>query len=157
MIEVINPATGEKIKTYDEMTPEEVKTAIENSQKAFQSWRKTDFSHRAGLMKKAAQMLRENDQEYAELMAVEMGKPVRDGRAEVEKCAWVCDYYAENSEKILAPELIETEASKSFVTFQPIGIVLAVMPWNFPLWQVFRFAAPALMVHVKSLLLATNH
>ena len=145
MIEVINPATGEKVKTYEEMTPEEVKTAIENSHHAFQSWRKTDFSHRAGLMKKAAQVLRDNDQEYAELMAVEMGKPVRDGRAEVEKCAWVCDYYAENTGKILAPEPIETEASKSFVTFQPIGLVLAVMPWNFPLWQVIRFAAPALM------------
>lgn len=145
MIEVINPATGEQVKTYDEMTPDEVKTAIENSHNAFLDWRKTSFSHRAGLMKKAAQVLRDNDQEYAKLMAVEMGKPVRDGRAEVEKCAWVCDYYADNAEQILAPEPIETDASRSFVSFQPLGVILAVMPWNFPLWQVFRFAAPALM------------
>ena len=96
-------------------------------------------------MQRAAHILRENANEYGVLMAQEMGKPVRDGRAEAEKCAWVCEYYAEHAEAFLQPEVIPTDASKSFVTFQPLGVVLAVMPWNFPFWQVFRFAAPALM------------
>ncbi len=145
MLEVINPATGEKVRTYEEMTPEQVSQVIEQAHAAFLDWRRTDFSDRAPLMKQAAQILRDREQEYAELMAVEMGKPVRDGRAEVQKCAWVCDYYAENAEQMLTNEIVETEASKSYVTFQPLGVVLAVMPWNFPFWQVFRFAAPALM------------
>ena len=97
------------------------------------------------MMQRAAHILRENAHEYAVLMAQEMGKPIKDGRAEAEKCAWVCEYYAEQAETFLQPEIIPTDASKSFVTFQPIGVVLAVMPWNFPFWQVFRFAAPALM------------
>jgi succinate-semialdehyde dehydrogenase/glutarate-semialdehyde dehydrogenase len=96
-------------------------------------------------MKRAAHILRERAIEYAVLMAQEMGKPVKDGRAEVEKCAWACDYYAENAETFLRPEVIQTDANKSYVAFQPLGVVLAVMPWNFPFWQVFRFAAPALM------------
>src|SRR6266446_2320696 len=96
-------------------------------------------------MKRAAQLLREQADAYATLMTQEMGKLVKDGRAEAEKCAWACDYYADNAEQFLQPEIIETEARKSFVTFQPLGVVLAVMPWNFPFWQVFRFAAPALM------------
>ncbi len=145
MLEVINPATGERVRAYDEMTPDEVNAVVEAAHQAFLAWRKTDFPHRAELMKKAAAVLREREQAYAELMAVEMGKPVRDGRAEVQKCAWVCDYYAENAESILRNEIIPTEAAKSYVAFQPIGVVLAVMPWNFPFWQVFRFAAPALM------------
>jgi len=96
-------------------------------------------------MKKAASILRDKASEHAQLMTQEMGKPIRDGRAEVEKCAWVCDYYADNAEAFLQPEPVTTDASKSFVTYQPLGVVLAVMPWNFPFWQVFRFAAPALM------------
>ena len=96
-------------------------------------------------MKRAAQILRDRAAEYGELMSVEMGKPAKDGRAEAEKCAWVCDYYAENAERFLEPEAVQTDASKSFVVFQPLGVVLAVMPWNFPFWQVFRFAAPNLM------------
>lgn len=145
MIEVINPTTGERVRTYDEMTEDEVKTAISACHDAHLDWHKTTFSHRASLMMKAAQALRRNAGAYARLMAEEMGKPVRDGKAEIEKCAWVCEYYADNAERLLADEAIATEASKSFVTFQPIGVVLAVMPWNFPHWQVFRFAAPALM------------
>ncbi|RMF57736.1 MAG: NAD-dependent succinate-semialdehyde dehydrogenase [Calditrichaeota bacterium] len=145
MIEVINPATGEQIKTYEEMTPEQVAQAIDQAHEAHLAWRKTTFSERGDLMKKAAEVLRKNEQPYAELMAREMGKPVRDGRAEVAKCAWVCDYYAQEAETMLQPEIVPTEASLSFVTFQPLGVVLAVMPWNFPFWQVFRFAAPALM------------
>ena len=144
-ITVINPTTGETIKTYRELAPEETAAAVEQAHEAYVSWRKTGFSHRAGLMKEAAAVLRRRKDELAELMALEMGKPVRDGRAEVEKCAWVCEYYADNAEGFLSNENVETEARKSYVTFQPLGVVLAVMPWNFPLWQVFRFAAPALM------------
>ena len=94
---------------------------------------------------RAAGLLRQRRDALAELMTREMGKPVVQARAEVDKCAWVCDYYAENAESFLTPEIIETDASKSFVAFEPLGVVLAIMPWNFPLWQVFRFAAPALM------------
>jgi succinate-semialdehyde dehydrogenase/glutarate-semialdehyde dehydrogenase len=141
----VNPATGETIKTYHEMTPEEVKAEIENANNAHLAWRKTDFAHRASLMKTAAGVLRDNVDDYARLMAMEMGKPIRDGRSEIDKCAWVCDYYADNAEKFLERELIETDASKSFISYQPLGVILAVMPWNFPFWQVFRFAAPALM------------
>ncbi|MCH8012140.1 MAG: NAD-dependent succinate-semialdehyde dehydrogenase [Candidatus Marinimicrobia bacterium] len=144
-ITAINPATGELIKEYPELTPDEVQEAINKSNLAFQSWRKVKVYDRAKLMKKAAQVLRDKANEYGELMALEMGKPIKEGRAEVEKCAWVCDYYAENTEKFLQHEFISTDASKSFVTFQPLGVILAVMPWNFPFWQVFRFAAPSLM------------
>lgn len=141
----VNPANGTTIKIYEEMRPEEVTRAVAAAHTAFLSWRRTEFAERAGLMHAAAQVLRDKSDEYAILMANEMGKPVTQGRAEVEKCAWVCDYYAESAESFLQPELVETDASKSYVTFLPLGVVLAVMPWNFPLWQVFRFAAPALM------------
>jgi succinate-semialdehyde dehydrogenase/glutarate-semialdehyde dehydrogenase len=144
-MEAINPATGETIKTYPTLTADEVSDIIAKSHEAFQSWRNTTFAERSGLMKKAAQILRDSVDEYAELMALEMGKAIKEGRAEANKCAWVCDYYADNAETFLAQEPVETDASRSFVSFQPIGVVLAVMPWNFPFWQVFRFAAPALM------------
>jgi succinate-semialdehyde dehydrogenase/glutarate-semialdehyde dehydrogenase len=144
-IQAIDPTTGETCKTYDEMTPAEVACVIERVHNAFLDWRGTRFAKRARRMKNAAQHLREHVDSYAVLMAQEMGKPFRDGRAEVEKCAWVCDYYADHAERFLQPEIIETGARKSFVTFQPLGVVLAIMPWNFPFWQVFRFAAPALM------------
>jgi succinate-semialdehyde dehydrogenase/glutarate-semialdehyde dehydrogenase len=141
----INPATAEAINTYDEMTPEEVVSSITQSHEVWQSWRTTTFAERAELIKKTATILRERSTELARLMAAEMGKPLKQGIAEVEKCAWACEYYAENAEAHLAPDIIKTEASKSYVSFEPLGVVLAVMPWNFPLWQVFRFAAPALM------------
>jgi succinate-semialdehyde dehydrogenase/glutarate-semialdehyde dehydrogenase len=141
----MNPTTGATLKVYDEMLPEEVAAVIDKADDAFGSWRGTSFAERAKLMKNAGQVLRSNKDEYARLMAEEMGKPIREGRSEAEKCAWVCDYYAENSEVFLDRERIETDARSSFVTFQPLGVVLAVMPWNFPFWQVFRFAAPGLM------------
>jgi succinate-semialdehyde dehydrogenase/glutarate-semialdehyde dehydrogenase len=144
-LHAVNPATGETIKTYDELTPDEVGHIVTQAHNTFQDWKQTTFAERARVMQRAAHILRENASEYAVLMAQEMGKPVRDGRAEAEKCAWVCEYYAENAEAFLQPEVVPTDASKSFVTFQPLGVVLAVMPWNFPFWQVFRFAAPALM------------
>jgi succinate-semialdehyde dehydrogenase/glutarate-semialdehyde dehydrogenase len=141
----INPATGQEIKTYPTLTPEEVNRAIREVDQAFQDWRHTSFEERRRLMNEAARILRDNVEQYAELMALEMGKPIKEGRAEANKCAWVCDYYAQNAEDFLKTEVVKTDASKSFVSFQPIGVVLAVMPWNFPFWQVFRFAAPALM------------
>lgn len=144
-MESINPATDEKIQTYDEMAPEEVSEILEKAHKAHLSWRRTPFSKRSPLMKKAGEILRARKEEFAKLMAMEMGKPVAQGRSEVEKCAWVCDFYAEHAEAYLADEPVATDASRSFVVFQPLGLVLAVMPWNFPFWQVFRFAAPALM------------
>lgn len=144
-IQSINPATGKLIKSYDAMSPDDIKETISKSHKTFLGWRRTAFSQRADHMRQAAALLREQANELAQLMAEEMGKPVKDGRAEAEKCAWVCEYYAEHAERFLQPETIATEASSSYVTFQPLGVVCAVMPWNFPFWQVFRFAAPALM------------
>jgi succinate-semialdehyde dehydrogenase/glutarate-semialdehyde dehydrogenase len=144
-IESVNPATGETIKTYKEMSKAEVDTIIEDCHQAFRSWRGVTFAKRRERMREAARILRERSAEYARLMADEMGKPLRDGRAEAEKCGWVCEYYADHAEEFLRSEAIETDARRSFVTFQPLGVVLAVMPWNFPFWQVFRFAAPALM------------
>ncbi len=141
----VNPATGEVIKEYKDHTEKEVKQILGLVDKDFHEWRKTSFGHRSQLMFKAAEVLRSNADEFAKIMTGEMGKPITESKSEVEKCAWVCDYYAENAERFLTDELIETDASKSFVAFQPLGVVLAVMPWNFPFWQVFRFAAPALM------------
>jgi succinate-semialdehyde dehydrogenase/glutarate-semialdehyde dehydrogenase len=144
-IKSINPANGETLKTYDEITPEQAAAAVESAHAAWISWRQTSFAERGLLMRRAGLTLRERRHELAKLMALEMGKPLKQGIAEAEKCAWVCDYYAENAEGHLAPDLIRTEGSKSYVAFEPLGVVFAVMPWNFPLWQVFRFAAPALM------------
>ncbi|MGA8180184.1 MAG: NAD-dependent succinate-semialdehyde dehydrogenase [Desulfobacterales bacterium] len=141
----INPATGDTIKTYEQTPFDEAVKRIETAHQAFTAWKRTNFSQRAELMKKASQILTGNKEEYAKIMAMEMGKPVRQGRAEVEKCAWVCEYYADNALKMLLPEKIETDASNSFVSFQPLGVILAIMPWNYPFWQVFRFAAPGLM------------
>jgi len=141
----INPATAEEIKSYHKNTSQEIEQIILAAHKAFLNWKKTSFSERSAYLKKAGQVLRENTDEYARLMAEEMGKTINEGRAEANKCAWVCDYYSENTEKFLKPEVISTDASKSYVSYQPLGVVLAVMPWNFPFWQVFRFAAPALM------------
>jgi succinate-semialdehyde dehydrogenase/glutarate-semialdehyde dehydrogenase len=141
----INPATGEPLRTYPAFTPEEIETSIRKANEAWLSWRETSFCHRAKLMSQAAGILRERKDELGKLMALEMGKPLKQGVAETEKCAWVCDFYAENAEKHLRAEPIQTDALKSYVAFEPLGVVLAVMPWNFPLWQVFRFAAPALM------------
>jgi succinate-semialdehyde dehydrogenase/glutarate-semialdehyde dehydrogenase len=144
-IKTLNPATEETVKVFTEMTQEEVEEIIQKSHNAFLSWRKKSFSERRELMHKAANILRKRKNDFAKIMTLEMGKPIKQGEAEAEKCAWVCDYYAENAESILSKETIKTDASESYVRFDPLGIVLAVMPWNFPFWQVFRFAAPALM------------
>jgi succinate-semialdehyde dehydrogenase / glutarate-semialdehyde dehydrogenase len=141
----INPATGETIKTYDEMTPEQAAAAVAQAHDTWLSWRTTSFAHRATALRKTGEILRGRKDELAKLMALEMGKPIKQGVAETEKCAWVCDHYADHAETYLAPDLVRTEGAKSYVAFEPLGVVLAVMPWNFPLWQVYRFAAPALM------------
>ncbi len=144
-IQTLNPATEETVKIFNEMTRDEVERIIQKSHQAFLSWQKTSFSERRELMHNAANILRKKKNELAKTMTLEMGKPIKQGEAEAEKCAWVCDYYAENAESILSKEAIKTDASESYVRFDPLGIVLAVMPWNFPFWQVFRFAAPGLM------------
>ena len=141
----VNPATGNTLQTFVEMTEDEVNAIVESVHGAFNGWRKTSFSFRAERMKEVAHLLREGKEDFGTLMTEEMGKPYKQSIAEAEKCAWVCEYYADNAEKFLANKNIATEATNSFVSYQPIGIVLAVMPWNFPFWQVFRFAAPTLM------------
>jgi len=144
-IQAINPASGDVVGTYDEMTPRDVMSIVEKAYAAFNDWRRVSYVERAEPMRRAAEILRRDVREFAQLMAREMGKPVRDGVAEANKCASVCDYFAGNAEKFLARENVATEARASFVAFNPLGVVLAVMPWNFPFWQVFRFAAPGLM------------
>src|ERR1700682_552787 len=143
--QTINPASGAVVASYEETLPDALQPLIARTNKAYLEWRQTSFRERAALMLRAADVLRGNAREYARLMAEEMGKPVRDGIAEIQKCAGGCDYFAENAERFLAPEPVATEARKSYVAFNPLGVVLAVMPWNFPFWQVFRFAAPGLM------------
>lgn len=144
-IQSLNPASGKLIKEYEPFTNEQVSETISNCNESYLKWKDVNYETRKTLMKNAADILRTRKKELAELMTLEMGKPLTQGIAEAEKCAWVCDYYAQNAETILQKEIIQTDASESYVQFDPIGVVLAVMPWNFPFWQVFRFAAPALM------------
>ncbi|GIU84949.1 MAG: succinate-semialdehyde dehydrogenase [Acidimicrobiales bacterium] len=151
-IESVNPATGEVIRTYPEHTEAEVEEILSSVASAQKEWGRLPVGERAEPMRAAARLLRERADDYARLMAEEMGKPVSQGRAEAEKCAWVCEYYAENAERFLADEPVPTEASESYITYRPLGVVLAVMPWNFPFWQVFRFAAPNLMAGNAGLL-----
>ncbi len=141
----INPATEEVMLTVEEFTPEQIDTALEQAHSAFLQWRHTTFEHRAGLMKRAAAYLRERKGEFGRLITLEMGKTINEAEAEIEKCAWNCEYYADNAATFLADEPHPSTAAESFVAFEPLGVVLAVMPWNYPFWQVIRFAAPALM------------
>ncbi|HEY2226183.1 MAG TPA: aldehyde dehydrogenase family protein, partial [Xanthobacteraceae bacterium] len=144
-LQSINPTNGETFATYHEWPPRQVQDEIGRVHEAYLEWRWTSFDDRAAVMRKAAETLRDNASSYARLMAQEMGKPLRDGIAEAQKCATACDFYAEHAAHFLEREYVSTQARLSFVTFKPLGVVLAVMPWNFPFWQVFRFAAPALM------------
>ncbi len=140
----INPYNGKTVGNYLAEADEAVMDKLKKSETAFKTWRKVPLQDRSLLMAKAGAVLRENVEEYAKMITLEMGKPITESRAEVNKCAWVCDYYAENAETFLMEEIIETDAQKSFVRHDPIGAVFAIMPWNFPFWQVFRFAAPTL-------------
>lgn len=144
-MQAINPATEELVAEYDTHSEEEVDQIIADVSHAWSDWRTVSFEKRAVCLNKAADLLEERAAEYAELMMKEMGKPLTDGKAEANKCAWVCRYYAENAEEFLKEELIETDAKKTKVSYQPIGTILTIMPWNFPFWQVFRQIAPNLM------------
>ena len=141
----INPATGEIVGDFPDHDHADVEERLSASVEAFMEWRAAPFAERRARMHAVAELLRERARDYAILMAREMGKPVREGEAEIEKCAWAAEFFAARAESYLADGLVATEAQKSYVAFQPLGVVLAVMPWNFPFWQVFRFAAPALM------------
>jgi len=141
----INPANGEHVADYELISNKELSGAIDRAHEAFGEWRRASFAHRASLMKGAAEVLRKRKSEFSELMTREMGKPISQAETEVDKCGWVCEYFADHAEGFLADEEIETDASRSFVTYQPLGAIFAIMPWNYPFWQVFRFAAPHLM------------
>jgi succinate-semialdehyde dehydrogenase/glutarate-semialdehyde dehydrogenase len=144
-IATINPATREVVKTFEPLTDAQVEDKIARAAKAFESYRKVPFAERARRMLKAGEILENEKEAHARLMTLEMGKTLRSAVDEAAKCAWACRYYAENAERFLADEVVETNAKRSFIHYQPIGPVLAVMPWNFPFWQVVRFVAPALM------------
>ncbi len=141
----INPYTGEKLFEFTSLTSEQLDEKISQADDTYRSWKKTTFEHRAELMQNVAKLLKEKKQGYAEIITQEMGKPISQAVAEIEKCAWVCEYYAENAENQLKDEIIETDACLSYVRHEPLGVVLAIMPWNYPFWQVFRFAVPNLM------------
>ena len=144
-IRTINPTTGEALREYDEKSLQEISNTVQKAHQAFLHWRKVSFVERADCLRKAAGVLRSRAEDYAELMALEIGKPIRDGKVEVEKCAWACDHFADQGALFLQPEIVSTYPEKSYVAFAPLGVILAVMPWNYPFWQVFRCAAPSLM------------
>ncbi|HEX7930551.1 MAG TPA: NAD-dependent succinate-semialdehyde dehydrogenase [Sphingomicrobium sp.] len=151
-IQTVNPATGQPGRTYEEASLDDAKAAAAAARKAFESWRRTSFAERSAVIRKAAEVLRRRKDEFAALMTEEMGKTLDDGRAEIEKCAFHCEWFADHAETYLADEQVDVGGAEAFVTFNPLGVVLAVMPWNFPFWQVFRFAAPALMAGNGALL-----
>lgn len=144
-IATINPATGEIIKTFEPLTNTEIEEKLEQAQKAFRTYRRVSIPERAVWMKAAAEILEQKKEKFGKLITLEMGKTLKSALAEIEKCALVCRYYADNAADFLADTPVQTDASHSLIRYQPLGVILAVMPWNFPFWQVFRFAAPALM------------
>ncbi|HYX23727.1 MAG TPA: NAD-dependent succinate-semialdehyde dehydrogenase [Thermoanaerobaculia bacterium] len=144
-MKAVNPATGELIREYPEHDDSQVEEILSRAEAAFASWRKVPFAERSRLMTRVADLLRDRAADYGRLMTAEVGKPIAASEAEVDKCAWVCDFYAEHAEELLAQETVATDAARSGIRYDPLGPVLAIMPWNFPFWQLFRFAAPALM------------
>jgi succinate-semialdehyde dehydrogenase / glutarate-semialdehyde dehydrogenase len=144
-IATINPATGQTVKTFEELTNAQVDEKIQRAVDAFPKFRKLTFADRGKMMMRAAELLESEKDSLAHVMTLEMGKTLRSAVDEAVKCAWVCRYYAENAEKFLADEVVETPASRSFIRYQPMGAVLVIMPWNYPFWQAFRFIAPGLM------------
>lgn len=145
MLYSINPANNNLIASYDEYDSEQIKTIIKKAHQRFLQWSETDFNLRKEMLENVAKILRNEIKKFSELITLEMGKPIQQSIAEVEKCAWVCEYYAENGEKFLSDEIVKTDFNKSYISYQPLGVILAIMPWNFPFWQVFRYAAPTLM------------
>lgn len=148
----MNPATGEVTGTFSTYDTVQVMDIVQSVHQAWQSWRLVALQERSALLRSVAHQLRMRSEELARMMALEMGKPITEGRAEIEKCALVCEYYAQQAPAMLADQSVASDASRSYVAFRPLGVVLAVMPWNFPFWQVFRFAAPALMAGNTALL-----
>jgi len=144
-LQAIDPASGEKMRRYPALSPDAVSERIARTHAAQSRWRRSAIREHGDMLQNLSGVLRSNENDFSRLMALEMGKPVRDGRKEIEKCAWLCRHFATHAAGMLESERVETEASRSFVTFQPLGVVLAVMPWNYPFWQVFRLAVPALM------------
>ncbi len=144
-IATVNPATGQLVKSFEPLTDSQIEEKLQRAADTFSKYRKVPFAERARMMLKAGAILESEKESYARIMTTEMGKTFRSAVDEAVKCAWVCRYYAENAERFLADEVVETSASRSYIRYQPLGAVLAVMPWNFPFWQVLRFAAPALM------------
>jgi succinate-semialdehyde dehydrogenase/glutarate-semialdehyde dehydrogenase len=164
ILKSINPFTNKTIKEFEEYSDETVNNILIQSAGSFEDWKKTSVEARGSLMLKAAELLRKNIGEFAGSITSEMGKPIKESRAEVEKCAWVCDYYAKFAKQFLAAETIETDAQKSYIYYEPLGTVLGIMPWNFPFWQVFRFCVPALMAgntvllkHASNVQICANH
>src|SRR5581483_6001995 len=141
----INPATEEVVAEHADHSPDDVRRLLAKADDAFSGWRDRHVAERAPFMRRAAQVLRARSPELALLMTREMGKPIAQSEAEIEKCAVCCDHFADHARHYLAPDVIATDADRSYVRFDPLGGVLAIMPWNFPFWQVFRFAAPALI------------
>ncbi|NVJ45893.1 MAG: aldehyde dehydrogenase family protein, partial [Cytophagia bacterium] len=144
-LQSINPFNNQLEAEFEEHSDAYVQPALERSETVFQAWSAESFSNRSKLFIRLAKYLKEQKEHLASLMTTEMGKTVSEGIAEVEKCAWVCEYYAENGEKFLKDEPLPMDTGKAFISYEPLGCILAVMPWNFPLWQVFRFAGPSLM------------
>jgi succinate-semialdehyde dehydrogenase / glutarate-semialdehyde dehydrogenase len=144
-IATVNPATGQLVKSFEPLSDSQIEEKLQRAADTFSKYRKVPFAERARMMLKAGAILESEKESYARVMTTEMGKTFRSAVDEAVKCAWVCRYYAENAERFLADEVVETSASRSYIRYQPLGAVLAVMPWNFPFWQVLRFAAPALM------------
>lgn len=151
-IATINPATGETLRTFPALTDAEIETKLQRAHDAFQKHKRTSMTERAECMMRAAEILEARGEEYGRLMTVEMGKPLKAAIEEINKCAVACRFYAEHAARFLADEEIQTNATQSFIRYQPLGTMLAVMPWNFPFWQTIRFAAPALMAGNTGLL-----
>jgi succinate-semialdehyde dehydrogenase/glutarate-semialdehyde dehydrogenase len=151
-IQSINPTSEEVLATVDELSPSQVEQAIAAAHTAWRSWSRTPVAEKERLIRGVASYLREHKPRFSRLITLEMGKPIVEAEAEIEKCAWACDFYAENAERFLSHESVKTNAAESYVAFEPLGVVLGIMPWNFPFWQVFRFAVPALMAGNTALL-----
>ena len=144
-IETINPTTGKVISSYDIMSLEQIVQIAKNAQNAFEKWKKKEILERCDYIRDLARILSRNKDRYARMVTEEMGKPIAQSIAEIEKCALVCEYYSENAEGFLRDETVTTEFRKSFISFEPLGVVAGIMPWNFPFWQVMRYAVPTLI------------
>ena len=152
----LNPATEETNKEFEALSKKDALAAAKASRTAFAAWSTLDVAERAGHLKQLASVLRKNASEYAHLITIEMGKPIKDAQSEIEKCAWTAEYYADNAERFVAEELVQTDAAKSYVSFAPLGTILSIMPWNFPFWQALRFGLPALAAGNAVLLRHSN-